>query len=274
MHDTRRLKWWSVWPVMLVLVLLLALFGPAMAPYDVATPNYRLRLSAPSFAHLLGTDHLGRDIASRVLHGARASLGMSIAIATLATLIGVAVGITSGIAGGRVDAILTRLLEIVQSFPGFLIAIAVAGAFGSTHMTLIMTLAALGWAGHARLARGLVRSISAREHVIISRLHGSTEGQIIRWHYLPAIAPAVLVSWSENWSRAILAISGLGFLGLGVPPPEPEWGAMLADGRTYLGSAPLVMFGPGLAVVASALIINLFGDWLRDRVSQDDVRAA
>ncbi len=263
-----------VWPALIALLVLVALLGPSLTPYDVATPNYRLRLAPPTWSHPLGTDHLGRDIAARVLVGARATLGMSFAIATLATILGVAVGVLSVLAGRWGDALLTRLAEVVQTLPAFVLAVTVSAAFGASHAGLVATFVALGWTTHARLARGLVRAIATREHVLVARLHGVAPFAIVRRHFLPLIAPPLLVTWSENWSRAILAISGLGFLGLGVPPPQPEWGAMLTDGRAYMGSAPLVMLGPGLLIVTSVLTINLFGDWLRDRVSDDQSRAA
>lgn len=263
-----------IWPIVLALLGLLAVLGPMLAFHDVATPNYQLRLASPSIQHLLGTDQLGRDIASRILTGARASLGMSLAIATIATLVGLLAGVIGATGGRHIDEMLTRVAEIVQTMPGFVIAITVAAAFGASHVSLVVTLAALGWTTHARLVRGLVRSISVREHVTAAKLYGLSPALVFRRHYLPLIGPPLLVTWSENWSRAILAISGLGFLGLGVPPPQPEWGAMLADGRSYMGSAPFVMLGPGLAIVLSVLSINLFGDWLRDRLALDDVRAA
>jgi ABC-type dipeptide/oligopeptide/nickel transport system permease subunit len=248
------------WPALIGLLTLVALLGPQLAPHDVVAPNFRLRLAPPEWSHPLGTDHLGRDIASRVLAGARATLGMSFAIATLATILGVAV--------------LTRLAEIVQTLPAFVLAVTVSAAFGASSIGIVATFAMLNWTTHARLTRGLVRSIDMREHVTVARLYALPPWLIARRHFLPLVVPPLLVTWSENWSRAILAISALGFLGLGIPPPEPEWGAMLSDGRSYMSAAPLVMLGPGLAVVISVLIINLFGDWLRDRLALDETRAA
>jgi ABC-type dipeptide/oligopeptide/nickel transport system permease subunit len=262
------------WPALIGLLTLVALLGPQLAPHDVVAPNFRLRLAPPEWSHPLGTDHLGRDIASRVLAGARATLGMSFAIATLATILGVAVGILSVMAGRWADAVLTRLAEIVQTLPAFVLAVTVSAAFGASSIGIVATFAMLNWTTHARLTRGLVRSIDMREHVTVARLYALPPWLIARRHFLPLVVPPLLVTWSENWSRAILAISALGFLGLGIPPPEPEWGAMLSDGRSYMSAAPLVMLGPGLAVVISVLIINLFGDWLRDRLALDETRAA
>jgi peptide/nickel transport system permease protein len=263
-----------LWLTLISLLAFAALIGPHLAPYDVATPNYRQRLAPPSWDHFLGTDNLGRDIASRVLVGARTTLGMSFVIATAATALGLAIGVLSVIAGRWMDALLTRAAEIVQTLPAFVLAVTVSAAFGASHVGIVATFTALSWTIHARMARGLLRSIDAREHVTVAKLYGLPALQIVRRHYLPLISPPMLVTWSENWSRAILAISGLGFLGLGVPPPQPEWGAMLSDGRSYMGSAPLVMLGPGLAIVISVLVINLFGDWLRDSISSDQVGAA
>lgn len=263
-----------VWLTLIALLALAALIGPYVAPYDVSTPNYRQRLAAPSWEHLLGADHLGRDIASRVLVGARATLGMSFVIATAATAIGLAVGIISVMAGRWADALLTRAAEIVQTLPAFVLAVTVSAAFGASEVSVMATFVALNWTTHARLARGLIRSIDAREHVTVAKLYGLPALQIARRHYLPLVAPPLMVTWSENWSRSILSISGLGFLGLGLPPPQPEWGAMLTDGRSHMGSAPLVMLGPALAIIISVLLINLFGDWLRDRTASDQVSAA
>ena len=264
----------GIWPCLMALLLFVALLGPLMAPYDPAIPNYRLRLSSASMMHLMGTDHLGRDILSRVLVGARASLGVSVLIATIATLLGVTAGVVSVMGGRWTDSAMTRSAEVAQTMPAFIVAVTVAAAFGPSEAGLVIALAALNWTTHARLTRGLVRSISLREHVTAARLYGVSPTQLFRRHYLPLIAPALLVTWSENWSRAVLAVSGLGFLGFGVPPPQPEWGSMLADGRSYLGVAPVVMLGPGLAIVISVLMINLFGDWLRDTVASDTPRAA
>lgn len=272
--HSRLRNWGWAWPALIGVLAVVAFLGPHLALHDTLAPNYRLRLAPPSWDHPLGTDHLGRDIASRVLAGAQATLGMSFAIASLATILGVAVGVFSVMAGRWADGALTRLAEIVQTLPAFVLAITVSAAFGASTGGIVTTFVVLHWTTHARLARGLVRSIDAREHVTVARLYALPPWLIMRRHYLPLVVPPLLVTWSENWSRAILAISALGFLGLGIPPPQPEWGAMLSDGRSYMSAAPLVMLGPGLAVVASVLAINLFGDWLRDRLASDDTRAA
>ena len=264
----------DVLPAVLLILVAIAVAGPWIAPFDPVTPDYRNRLAGISPSHLLGTDQLGRDIASRILTGARASLGMALGAATIATLVGMAAGVLGATMGGRVDWALTRLAEIFQSFPGFIVAVAVLGAYGPSPLGIVVTLAATGWMGHARLVRGLVRSLAIRDHVVAARLYGVAPLPLVRVHMLPLMLPPIIVMWSENWSRAILSVCALGFLGLGVAPPDPEWGAMLADGRSHMGAAPLVMIGPGATILVCVLLINLAGDWMRDRVALDEVRAA
>lgn len=264
----------SPFPLALAGLCVLAAIGPLIAPYDVTTPDFRARLTGVSSSHVFGTDQLGRDIASRLLAGARPSLGLSLVIATLATAIGVGLGALGAALGPRSDSLLTRVTEAFQAFPSFICAVAITGVFGSSTFSIIAALVLTGWMGHARLVRGLSRSIATRTYVVAARLYG-VNGFTLFWrHYLPSLLPPIAVVWSEAWSRAILAVSGLGFLGLGAQPPNPEWGAMLADGRSYMSAAPLVMLAPGGAILLSVLTINLAGDWLRDRFAVDETKAA
>lgn len=261
-------------PAALLLVCAVAAFGPFLAPYDVTTPDFRARLQGVSLAHLLGTDQLGRDTASRLLVGARSSIGLSFVVATLAAVLGSIVGLAGAAAGPRSDAVLTRVTEVFQSFPGFIVAVAIAGAFGPSVPGIVLTLVLTGWMGQARLVRGLTRSLLTRDYVVAARLYGVGTFALAWRHLLPRLLPPVIVVWSEGWSRAILAVSGLGFLGMGTQPPHPEWGAMLADGRSYMAAAPLLMLAPGMAILLSVLTINLAGDWLRDRFAADGMKAA
>jgi ABC-type dipeptide/oligopeptide/nickel transport system permease subunit len=261
-------------PMALMLLCVVAVLGPQLAPYEATAPDFRARLQGVSPAHLLGTDQLGRDTASRLLVGARSSIGLSLAVSTLAALLGCVVGLAGAAAGPRTDAALTRITEVFQSFPGFIVAVAIAGAFGPSVPGIVLTLVLTGWMAQARLVRGLTRSLMTQDYVVAARLYGVGALALAWRHLLPRLLPPVIVVWSEGWSRAILAVSGLGFLGMGTQPPHPEWGAMLADGRSYMAAAPLLMLAPGLAILLSVLTINLTGDWLRDRFAIDETKAA
>ena len=253
--------------------LVLAGLGPLLAADPLAT-DLRDRLAPPSWAHPLGTDHLGRDLLARIVHGARLSLGLSFVIATCAAAIGGAVGLLAGVAGRVADAALTRVTEIFLSFPELIAAVAIAGALGPSVKTMAVALIATGWMRHARVARAIVMEVRERDYVTQARLFGVEPATLLWRHFAPAVAPSLVVLWTTGWARAILAVSGLGFLGFGAQPPEPEWGAMLLYARSRLMTDPLLMLWPGLAVALSVLAITLSGDALRDAIGLDERRAA
>lgn len=250
------------------IVILLVVFGPVFAPHDPTAINIANRLSAPSADWPLGTDALGRDILSRLLYGARWSLGLAFVI----SVIGLSIGTLAGLAaaqGGRVaDWAVMRVTDTFLAFPELVAAVVIAGLMGAGTGSLIFALSVTGWMRYARVARGVGLSLKSRGYVVQAQLAGMSPFAIARWHYLPALVPSLTVVWTGMFARAILGISALGFLGFGVQPPMPEWGTMLLDARIHMRSTPLQMIWPGLAVVVSVLAINLCGDALRDALAK------
>jgi len=236
----------------------------------ISIPN---RLSPPGGEWLLGTDALGRDILSRLLHGARWSLGLAFLVSLLGLIIGTAVGLIAAQGGKLVDWVAMRTTDTFLAFPELIAAVVIAGVLGAGTGTLIFALTVTGWMRYARVARGIGLSVNSRGYVIQARLAGLSPLAIARWHYLPSLLPSLTVVWTGMLARAILGISTLGFLGFGVQPPMPEWGTMLLDARIHMRSTPLQMIWPGFAVVFSVLAINLAGDALRDALAEQDVKA-
>lgn len=250
-------------------LIALAAIGPGLAPYDPTAINIPNRLSPPSAEFLLGTDALGRDILSRLLHGARWSLGLAFVVSLIGLVVGTVVGLVSAMGGKSVDWALMRTTDTFLAFPELVAAIVIAGLMGAGMWSLIFALSVTSWMRYARVARGVGLSLKTRGYVVQARLAGVSHIAIARWHYIPALLPSLTVVWTGMFARAILGISALGFLGFGVQPPTPEWGAMLLDARVHLRSTPLQMIWPGLAVVICVLAINLVGDALRDTLAED-----
>lgn len=243
--------------------VVMAVLGPALAPHDPLEITTD-RLQGPSFRHLLGTDGLGRDLLSRLLHGARLSLGSTVLASGLVTVIGVVVGTISGFAGGLVDKLCMRLVDIVLTVPALILALAVTGLFEPSLMAVMMGLVTIVWAGYARIVRGLVLAVKERSFVEAARAAGAGRTRIVVRHVLPNMISPVVVLATVEIGQLLLAISTLTFLGLGAPPPTPEWGAMLNDGRTYFLSNPHVALIPGLTISLAVLGFNLVGDGVRD----------
>ncbi len=259
----------SVFVVVACLVLL-AVFGPFFAPYEPTAINIPNRLSGPSSAFSLGSDALGRDILSRLLHGARWSLGLAFLISLLSLVIGTTIGLLAALGGKLADWSLMRVTDMFLAFPELVAAVVIAGLMGAGTWSLVFALSVTGWMRYARVARGIGLSVQNKGYVLQARLAGLPNLSIARWHYLPSLLPSLTVVWTGMFARAILGISALGFLGFGVQPPNPEWGAMLLDARVHMRSTPLQMIWPGLAVVICVLAINLAGDALRDALADKD----
>ncbi|WP_299204654.1 ABC transporter permease [uncultured Tateyamaria sp.] len=252
------------------IIALLVVFGPVFAPYEPTMIDIRNRLSPPSMEFLLGTDALGRDILSRLLHGARWSLGLAFLISVIGLCVGTAIGLAAALGGKLADWAVMRTTDTFLAFPDLVAAVVIAGLMGAGTWSLIFALSATGWMRYARVARGVGLSLKTRGYVIQAKLAGVPPWAIARWHYLPSLLPSLTVVWTGMFARAILGISALGFLGFGVQPPMPEWGTMLLDARIHMRSTPLQMIWPGLAVVTSVLAINLAGDALRDALTEKD----
>jgi peptide/nickel transport system permease protein len=244
--------------------VLAAVGAPMLTPYDPTAIDPLAALQAPSRTHLLGTDNLGRDVLSRLLHGARPSLGTAAAASFLILGIGVTSGTISGYAGGRVDEVLMRVVDVLLAFPSLILALAIAGMLGPGLVHVMIGMAAVWWVGYARIVRGLVLSLRERQFVEAAQAAGASHARIVWRHILPSVMPPVIVLVTLDMGGLILAISGLNFLGLGVQPPWPEWGAMLNEGRPFLFSAPRLMVYPGLAISLVVIGFNMLGDALRD----------
>lgn len=241
-----------------------ALAAPLLTTQDPTVVNAAQRLAGPSPEHLLGTDHLGRDIWSRLLFGARWSLG-SAALATLLVMtIGVGLGTVAGYYGGTVGNLTMRVVDVLLAFPSLVLALAVVGTLGPGIRNVMIGLVAIWWVDYARIVRSLVLTLREREFVTAARAFGASDLRIMTRHILPNVVAPVAVLASLEMGTLILAISGLSFLGLGVQPPLPEWGAMLNEGRPFLQRAPMLMVYPGVAISLVVLGFNLLGDGLRD----------
>ena len=250
--------------VVIILLVLMAVFAPFVAPYDPSAPDYNAVLEGPSAAHWAGTDAYGRDILSRIIWGARISLSVGFLSVSLGALAGVSLGIISGYYGGWVDAAIMRFCDLLLAFPGILLAIAVIAVLGPGITNVIYAVAIFSIPVFARLARGTTLQLKRTVYVDASRAIGVTDWVIMMRHILPGTLPNVIVYFSMRIGTSILTAAALSFIGLGAQPPSPEWGAMLADGRTYMGVADHLTVFPGIAIFVTVLAFNLFGDGLRD----------
>lgn len=257
--------WSAVFGLVLVALLVLgALFAPLLARHDPNHVDVLRKFLPPSRSFPLGTDNLGRDVFSRLLVGARISIGASLVAGVLIVTIGTIFGLLAGYLGGVVDMVVGRVLDVLLSFPSFLLAMAVLGLVGPGLRNLMLAVVAVSWAQYARLVRGAVLVERERDYVEAARAAGATRLRIMRRHVLPNIVAPVIVLLTLDMGIVLLQISGLSFLGLGVKPPTAEWGSMLADGRNYLDQAPQMMTFPGAAIFLFVLGLNLLGDGLRD----------
>jgi len=257
---------------MLVMLAVIAagLSAPALAPHDPVEQNVIDRLAPPVFMlggtreHLLGTDHLGRDVLSRLIYGARIALAVGVTTVSVSGLVGLGIGLIAGYFGGWTDTALMRLLDIQISMPFMLLALTIIGIFGPSLRNIVIVLALTGWVVYARVVRAEILSLRTREFVAACRALGGSDARIILKHLLPNVRSSVMVVSTVEVARMMLLESALSFLGLGVRPPTPSWGAMLADGRIYLASAWWLAAFPGLAISFTVLAVNMVGDRLRD----------
>ncbi|HEV2224960.1 MAG TPA: ABC transporter permease [Candidatus Acidoferrales bacterium] len=255
----------SVGFVLCVILIILAIGAPWLAPYNPAAQNLPARLVPPSVAHWMGTDELGRDVLSRVIYGARVSMSVSVSVVFGAGIIGLILGSLAGYFGGWFDRFVNIfLINAFLSFPGILLAIAFAAFLGPGLGNVIIALTITGWAGYARLARAQVLQAKEMDFVTAARSLGASHTRILVRHLLPNIIQPVLVQGTIALAGAILAESTLSFLGLGVLAPMSSWGAMLNDARSHLFDAPHMVIFPALAVMTAVLAFNLLGDALRD----------
>jgi len=247
-----------------LLLALLAAFAPWIAPYDPFAQNLGQRLLPPSWAHLAGTDELGRDILSRIFHGARITLYIVVLTAIIAAPVGLIVGTVAGYFGGIVDTVLMRVTDIFLAFPKLILALAFVAALGPGIDNAVIAIAITAWPAYARVARAETLTFRRADFIAAVRLQGASRGRIILYHIVPLCLPSIIVRVTLDMAGIILTAAGLGFLGLGAQPPAPEWGAMISTGRQFILDQWWVATVPGIAIFVVSLGFNLLGDGLRD----------
>jgi peptide/nickel transport system permease protein len=250
--------------IVLLLLIIVAIFAPLIAPYSPTTQNLLNALQAPSWEHWAGTDEYGRDILSRLIYGTRITIQTVLAVSLIVGPIGMLVGIVAGFVGGRTDAILMRFTDIVLSFPSLILALSFAAALGAGLETAIIAISLTGWPPIARLARAETLIVRNTDYVAAARLYGASPLRVLFLYIAPMCIPSVVVRLTLNMAGIILTAAALGFLGLGAQPPAPEWGAMISSGRQYMLDNWWVAVMPGIAILLTSLAFNLVGDALRD----------
>jgi peptide/nickel transport system permease protein len=261
-------QWWdrraAVGIVILGLIIFGALFAPWLSPYDPLAVDPPRQFEGPSLSHPFGTDLFGRDVFSRMLYGGRISLATGLVAVTIACIPGLALGLTAGYFGTKVDGVIMRMMDMMLAFPGILLALTIVAMLGPGVANVMLAVGIAAIAGYARLVRGNVLVVRKSLFIRAARSIGASDCRIIGRHILPNILGSVVVFATADVAWAILVASSLSFLGLGVQSPTPEWGAMISEGRGYLYQAPWITIGPGLALMFTVLAINLLGDSLRD----------
>jgi len=251
---------------------LAAVLGPVLSPYSSSEQQLSRRLETPSVSHPFGLDELGRDILVRILDGARISLLVGIAVVSVSSTLGMLFGAIAGYFGGRVDDVISRVIDVLMAFPGILLAIALVAVLGPGLTNVVLALSVIGWVGYARLVRGQALRAREFEFVQAARALGASSARIVIRHVLPTAFPSVVVQATLGMAGAIIAEAALSFLGLGVQPPTPSWGSMLDAGRSHLFDAPHLTVIPGIAIALLVLGFNFLGDGLRDRIDPKTVR--
>ncbi len=250
--------------VIVVLMLLAAAFAPLIAPHSPTEQNVNNRLQGPSWQYPMGTDDLGRCTFSRLIYGTRISLEVGIIVVVITTVFGSLLGLIAGYYGGILDEIIMRLVDILMAFPGIILALIIAGLLGQSFTNLIIAISFGGWTKYTRVARGVTLSTKEKGFIESTRALGGNNRYIMLRHILPESFSPIMVISTLSIGSTILSAAALSFLGLGVPPPTPEWGAMLSTGRHFMSTAPYLSIFPGLAIVLAVLAFNLLGDGLRD----------
>ena len=254
----------AVTSVLVLCLLLIAIAAPVIAPYDPTHAAMKDAFLEPGAQHLFGTDKLGRDCFSRVLYGARASLTGVLVLVASVFVVGTTMGVVSGYFGGKVDMVIMRISDMMISFPGMILAIAIAGIMGGSLINAVFALTIVSWTKYARLSRSMVLKVKRRDFVEAAIVNGGTPGHILWVHILPNILPMMVITAAADIGALMMELAGLSFLGFGSQPPAPEWGLMLNEGRQQLQTAPWLMFFPGLAIFVTVVVFNLWGDNLRD----------
>lgn len=250
--------------ILSVLIGLVAAIGPFVLPYEPNWPNYGAALRGPSLDHWLGTDSTGRDLLSRLIDAGHRSLGAAVLVMVLIYVIGLVVGVIAGVLGGVVDMVIMRLVDVLMSLPGTVLAFAIVGILGPGFQNLIIAMVIADWAYYARLSRSYVLTAASQPFITSAELAGVPRWRILLQHVLPGVATQLAIVASLSLGGIISAISGFSFLGLGVQPPFAEWGAMLSESRFYFPIAPWLLLGPALMILVSVMAANLLGNGMRD----------
>ena len=249
---------------LVLLLILIAIAAPVIAPYNPLEAVMRNANMEPSLQHLCGTDKLGRDVLSRILYGASYSLGSVLLLVAIIFVIGTTLGVLAGYFGGIVDTVIMRIADMMISFPGIILAIAIAGVMGGSLVNAMIAMTIVTWTKYARLARSMVLKIKRRDFVEAAVVNGGTPPHILWTHIVPNILPLMVITAAADIGAMLMELAGLSFLGFGSQPPAPEWGLMLSEGRQQIQTAPWLMIFPGLAVFVTVVVFNLWGDSLRD----------
>lgn len=253
----------------LIILLLAALLAPLVAPHDPNEVILKYRLQGPSADFPLGTDDFGRCLLSRLLFGTRISLTVSLIVVTVSLLFGTGVGIFSGYKGGKIDALLMRLCDMMLAFPSLVLVLVIIGILGPGMVNVVGAMIAVQWLWYARIIRSTVLSLKEQPFVSAARIAGSGEVAIIWKHILPNVMPQIIVLSTLDIGNTIIHFSGYSFLGLGVQPPTPEWGIMISDGRNFIRSAPQLMAYPGIMIFLTVFSLNYLGDIFRDMFERE-----
>lgn len=248
----------------IAVLVVVAIIAPLIVPQDPMAQNYEALNQAPSLAHPFGTDNYGRDVFSRVLYGSRYALFLGIVIVGIQSIIGVCLGLIAGFYGGYVESIIMRIVDVSLSIPGIVLALAIAGLLGGGFVPLIVAVSLVGWRGFTRIVRGDVKSVMEENYIESARASGVPDHRLILRHILPNVSSSIIVYATLTMPTVILWSAALSFLGMGVHPPTPEWGALIADGRGDLQSAWWISTFPGFAIMATIIAFNAVGDGLRD----------
>jgi peptide/nickel transport system permease protein len=280
-NTPRSYNWWGAtftffrrWPVFPAFVLIALVFGAIfayqIAPYDPDAQSLRDRNTPPAWftdgstKYLLGTDHVGRDVLSRVIHGSRISLAVAGVSLASGLIVGVVLGLLAGWYGGKTDELITRLVDIWNALPFLLVALVVVSLFGGSLIVLMSVLAMVSWVGFVRTVRAEVFIVKNHDYVLVSMICGASTYHIFKRHLIPGVTHAILVVATLAVGGLILTEATLSFLGAGIPAPTPSWGLMVSEGRDYLTDAWWSSFWPGLAIFLTVMSLNFLGDWLRD----------
>ena len=248
-----------------LVICLLAIFADVITPYSNATTQVKdARLLAPCAEHIFGTDHLGRDMFARVLHGSRYSISFAIAVSACSLLFSVVLGGVAGYYGGAIANVVMRVLDVIMCIPGDLLALCIVAAFGTNLGNLLIALIIGQVPATTRIVRATIMGVSSADYIEAAQCHGASDARIIAKYIVPNAMGPIIVNATVNASRIIISVSSLSFLGLGVQPPAPEWGNLLAGAREYMRICPWLVYFPGLALVITSLAINMMGDGLRD----------